>query len=53
MILQGPVAALPVVYRTSEKEPTYHLLTVPGTGRYFVIIWQEDDIWLKWLLYII
>lgn len=31
-VCKGPVAALPVTFRTSEKEPTYHSLTVPGSG---------------------
>ena len=29
---QVPLAALPVVYRTSEKEPTFWALTDPLTG---------------------
>ncbi|KAL3852209.1 hypothetical protein ACJMK2_015881 [Sinanodonta woodiana] len=28
-----PIAALPVPYRTSEKEPTFFSLTIPGTDR--------------------
>ena len=32
--LQGPLAALPVPYRTTEKQPTFFSLTVPYTGNY-------------------
>lgn len=29
---QGPIAALPVPYRTTEKEKTFYALTDPKTG---------------------
>jgi len=32
VLLQGPVAMLPVVYATTEKEPTMQSLTIHSTG---------------------
>ncbi|XP_045162274.2 betaine--homocysteine S-methyltransferase 1-like [Mercenaria mercenaria] len=30
---KGPVAALPVVYRTTTEQPTFHSLTIPNTDK--------------------
>lgn len=29
---KGPIAALPVTYRTTSEQPTFHSLTIPGTN---------------------
>ncbi|KAJ8321331.1 hypothetical protein KUTeg_001189 [Tegillarca granosa] len=31
-MFKGPIAAVPVPYRTTSKQPTFFSVTVPGTG---------------------
>jgi len=35
--VKGPVAALPVAYRTTPEQPTFHTLRLPGQARAFPI----------------
>ena len=38
LCLKGPIAALPVPYRTNENQVTFFSLTVPGTGLFTLLL---------------